>query len=301
MKKLLIASLLVVVLLLLAVNVASANGGPHGDYAAATDACAGCHRAHTAKADKLLKEAGKTYDLCISCHGAAGTGANTNVEDGVYLSSRDDAAGDGNHGAGNTPDNSPLLGGGFVNYKGVAVTSTHDPTGVVSGAWGAGDVRGQMGTIDRALDCASCHDPHGSPNYRILKETINGATVSVAQVDEGASKDYDTANWNTDQSNVCGACHNPYQHAGADTTSGTYTHPVDRNNKAEYMPPEYTVGGVTVSVPLAANNYIVCQTCHLPHGTSAQMAGFADGAGPAGDSALLREDNRGVCQACHKK
>ncbi len=59
------------------------------------------------------------------------------------------------------------------------------------------------------------------------------------------------------------------------------------------------------------NNLVVCQTCHLPHGSSAAMAGFANG-GPTGvdvlpgntnttDSALLRVANRGVCEACHQK
>ena len=27
------------------------------------------------------------------------------------------------------------------------------------------------------MDCATCHDPHGSPNYRILKAVVNGNTV----------------------------------------------------------------------------------------------------------------------------
>ena len=49
-----------------------------------------------------------------------------------------------------------------------------------------------------------------------------------------------------------------------------------------------------------------CRTCHLPHGTAAQMTGITDGAGLPGetsatDSALLRLDNRGVCEVCHQK
>ena len=45
-------------------SIAKANGGPHGDYTTTTDACAGCHRAHTAPAAKLLA-ATSQYDLCI--------------------------------------------------------------------------------------------------------------------------------------------------------------------------------------------------------------------------------------------
>ncbi|MCL4499861.1 MAG: hypothetical protein M1335_06445, partial [Chloroflexi bacterium] len=58
-----------------------------------------------------------------------------------------------------------------------------------------------------------------------------------------------------------------------------------------------------------------CLTCHRAHGTSARMTGFANvsdsfhpqpntgsgGVPPANDSALLRADNRGVCERCHNK
>jgi len=67
-------------------------------------------------------------------------------------------------------------------------------------------------------------------------------------------------------------------------------------------------------LPLAesgTNNTVACQTCHLPHGSSAAMTGIANG-GPTGagtvpgdttatDSALLRLDNRAVCEVCHQK
>ena len=291
MKKTLLIALLVLAMMLFVGGVASANGGPHGDYTATTDACAGCHRAHTASSDNLLM-ADSTYDLCVSCHGATASGANTNVDDGVYVDGRAPSKTD------STPDGASLLGGGFVNYGGNAVTSTHDPTGVDDQAWGAGNERGVLASISDPLDCASCHDPHGSPNYRIIKEEINGVAVTVAQSDEGASKNYSVVSWSAQQSNVCGACHNPYQHATADTTTGTFTHAVDNTYGGSTTFTDSN--GDTVSVDLASG-YIVCQTCHFPHGTSAAMSGYADGAGPAGDSALLREDNRGVCQACHQK
>ncbi|RME44008.1 MAG: hypothetical protein D6796_12330 [Caldilineae bacterium] len=316
MKRLLLVTVVALVIVLAVAGMASANGGPHGGYTPTTDACAGCHRAHTATGPKLLI-ASSTYDLCITCHGSAGAGANTNVEDGFYLSSRDDAAANGDVGAANTPDNSPLLGGGFVNYKGAAVTSSHDPTGVQTDAWGNGVDRGTAAALagGEALSCASCHDPHGSSNYRILKETVNGNAVVVAQVDEGAAKDYDTEQWGAGQSNICAACHQSYHetaaNVGSDNTAwaydygaGTYTHRIDMpfTYGANANPETVGLGGYTL--PLAesgTNNTVVCQTCHLPHGTSATMSGFAAGAGPAGDSALLRLDNRGVCEVCHQK
>jgi len=250
-----------------------------------------------------------TYDLCTSCHGAAGSGANTNVDDGLYLSSRDDLGGDYDHGAANTPDNAALLGGGFANYMGAAVSSTHSPAGATALAWGYGAAaRGATAAMaDGVMTCASCHDPHGSPNYRILNATVNGIAVAVAQVDEGAAKDYDTEQWGTGQSNICAACHGAYHRTaagqGSTLDNGTYTHRVDMayGYGGNVNPETVGLGGFTL--PLAesgTNNTVVCQTCHLPHGTSATMSGLATGPN-TGDSDLLRLDNRGVCQVCHQK
>ena len=321
MKKILFVTALALVLAFALVGMASANGGPHGGYTATTDACAGCHRAHTATGPKLLM-ATSTYALCISCHGSAGSGANTNVEDGFYLSTRDDAAANGNVGATNTPDNALLLGGGFVNYNGVAVTSNHDPSGVSAAAWGNGVDRGVTGALTAGnLTCASCHDPHGSPNYRIIKATVNGNAVAAALVDENAAKDYDTEQWGAGMSGICAACHTSYHetaaNVGSDNTAwtydfgaGTYTHRVDMPyNYGANLNPE-TVGYtdaslVNVKVPLAESGVVggdtvVCNTCHLSHGTSATMAGFATGAGPPGARALLRLHNRGFWESGHQ-
>ena len=303
--------------------VASANGGPHGNYTPTTDACAGCHRAHTAQGPFLLK-ATSTYALCTSCHGAAGSGANTNVDDGKYLSTRDDTLANGNVGAANTPDNSDLLGGGFQTYKGITVTSSHDPTGATTAAWGFGVARGATGNLSTALDCASCHNPHGSTNYRIFNETIEGNAVSVAQVDEGAAKDYDTEQWGAGYNTLCAACHGAYHvtQAGAvsidaaskiasqyGNATSTWAHRVGMSyvygTNANPETVGFSGGGpVTYTLPLAQSgtvDEVVCTTCHIPHGTSAQMTGFAVGQSAAGDSALLRLDNRGVCEVCHQK
>jgi len=64
-----------------------ADGGPHiasinnGSGGVTADSCAGCHRAHTAQALYLLLE--DEPAMCLNCHGAAGTGATTDVETGV--------------------------------------------------------------------------------------------------------------------------------------------------------------------------------------------------------------------------
>ena len=318
MKKFLFVFALAVILTLALAGSASANGGPHGGYTATTDACAGCHRAHTAVGPNLLVQS-STYALCMSCHGSTGTGADTNVQDGFFLSTRSAST----VGTANTTDNAPLLGGGFAFYKTVAVTSSHDATGASGrAAWGNGVNRGVAANItDVQFNCASCHDPHGSANYRIVNATVKGVAVAVAQGDEGAAKDYDTEQWGAGQSNLCAACHGAYHvttaGSGSDAgmvATGGYTHRVDMSYAygANVNPETVGFGGFTL--PLAqtgTNNAVACQTCHLPHGSSAVMTGFANG-GPTGtgvqpgnttatDSALLRLDNRGVCEVCHQK
>ena len=311
MKKLLLVAIVVLGVALATAGVAFADGGPHGGYTPTTDACAGCHRAHTASGPNLLIEA-STYDLCISCHGNAGSGANTNVEDGYYLSTRDNAAADEDVGALETLDNAPLLGGGFVNYLGNPVTSSHDPDGSETAAWGFGVNRGITADLTNGLTCAGCHDPHGSNNYRIMNELINGIAVVSPVVDEGAAKDYDTEQWGAGTSTICAACHGAYHQTaagqGSTDDNGTYTHRIDMPyNYGGNANPEAGWNGF--SLPLAesgAGDNVVCMTCHLPHGTAVQMTGLADSAGLPGetsatDSALLRLDNRGVCEVCHQK
>jgi len=175
------------------VGPAAADNGPHvstavgaGQTALITNAgggrCAGCHRAHTAKAEFLLKATQPA--LCYTCH--AGAGASTNVKDGV-----------------NAFTNAALRGGGFENAKidgagatktmgtvpgahglpiasegvpalpaSAAVTSKHQIDGTTTGTiWGNGAISATVnpGKAGVTLECGSCHDPHGNGNYRILR------------------------------------------------------------------------------------------------------------------------------------
>ncbi len=340
-------------------SIAKANGGPHGDYTTTTDACAGCHRIHTGQTEYLL-QANDEEALCLSCHGAGATGANTNVEDGLFAAINTSST----VGMLSSTVNSPLIAGGFVNYKGSAVTSKHNVGDGITLTWGySGTVAGTVPTRGVAkglksgtLECSSCHNPHGSTNYRLLNTSYNSLGTTVTKVDEGSSKNYTKEHWAPDMGNACDTCHTAY-HAlrtgftygysvntrydptlGITTTTrfavtGTgaapFSHATDRTTSKG--PNLETIGfskgdGITVALPLAdkyyitetlfvptatANTRIVCETCHLVHGSSAAMTGFAAG-GPTGtgsipgmttssDSALLRADNRGVCEACHQK
>lgn len=217
-------------------ETASANGGPHGDYTATTDRCAGCHRAHSALASDFLLKKSDAVTLCTSCHN--GTGSRLDVLDGLKLNANKAARPLWNvtrwevSAADITADiQGTLLGGGFdyvgtsaaqnpvksthmdvtVNAATTAAAATADqPWGFVSdgtrATYAAGGITPGDGTTPKntgqraaatsipALECVSCHDPHGSSNYRILNDTVNGFAVNVkAQVtlgtrvaDEGA-------------------------------------------------------------------------------------------------------------------
>jgi predicted CXXCH cytochrome family protein len=142
--------------------------------------CAGCHRAHTAKAEYLLKVA--QPQLCYSCH-ADGGGASTNVVSGVIMDTAQALRGGGFEKAliGSalaTKDTGVLDSAGRMTTSnqtvpvlanGVTTTSKHLIDGVTAGtAYGNGtDASGAGKSL--TLECGSCHDPHGNGNYRVLR------------------------------------------------------------------------------------------------------------------------------------
>ncbi len=181
---------------------ALADNGPHGGYTSLTDACAGCHRAHTAAAARLLIDT--PIALCFTCHDSASTGADTNVTDGIYLER------DGN------PEfpvegmvNRGLKAGGFQNalidtdrvITTVAVitptTSGHLYDASTGTVWGNGAIGSGPGALNFSLSCVSCHDPHGGGNYRILRPipTGSGAGIPITVTDE-ISKTYTVSSTN---------------------------------------------------------------------------------------------------------
>ena len=206
--------------LFLAAIPASADGGPHiasvnsGSSTLTADSCAGCHRAHTAQGSMLLVESEEA--LCLSCHGAQSAGATTDIETGVqYVSG---AEHDVSAGAGTQLG--ALRSGGFdkaridtgnaarkitSNELGSSddqlakvrvlaspqdVTSAHlnlPENGLTAPgvAWGNGEIgpgdSGPGPTVN--LSCASCHNPHGNGQYRILNPIPDPAGPSVAVKD----------------------------------------------------------------------------------------------------------------------
>mgnify|MGYP002640395656 CR=1 FL=1 len=317
MKKIVIALVITIVFMTVLASTALADNGPHGGYATITDACGGCHRAHTATASKLLLDTG-TYDLCVTCHGTTGSGADTNVLGGIYLQRDSDTEvpleGVANRG---------LKSGGFTNTfmdtdlsgaaASVAMTSSHTPNGTGT-IWGDGALNSGTGTAAFALTCGNCHDPHGQANggtatYRILRPVPTGslsAAVPVTDVADftntytissatgnyfgetyGATLDGQMSDW-------CATCHDRYL-TGED---GGNTDSTDADFAFRHMSDGSTAGTPSAT---SSDNAVGCLDCHVAHGSGASMTNRSNLASLAGDSALLRLDDRGICQSCHNK
>jgi hypothetical protein len=189
-KRLTIVVLAVLAISLLFVGSAFANFGPHGGYVEDTDACAACHRAHTSfssatfqdnqggqRSGLLVSGASSITEFCLACHGQNTPGASTNVVDGIFDAGPSAASGAVVPGTNNgvyTPyatDSTylgALNGGAFANS-----TSTHQMESSNLPMWGSFD-SGASPKIWGLFTCTDCHDPHGSANYRILRDAVNG-------------------------------------------------------------------------------------------------------------------------------
>ena len=174
-------------------DTAFGNFGPHGAFSLDTDACAGCHRAHSAVSPitwldshenthsaLLLSPATTLQEFCYACHGDGAPGAGTNVAQGIFDAGPSGPAGVPVGGSilfiTNSAIDATLNGGGFDTLAGgESVTSIHtmEAGAATDPMWGAGN----SAPSGQNLDCVSCHDPHGSSNYRLLKDIVNGVIV----------------------------------------------------------------------------------------------------------------------------
>ncbi len=328
-------------------SAAIANNGPHGNYSALTDKCAGCHRTHTAGAAKLLIT--DVPALCFTCHGGGASGANTNVVDGRYA-----------------PTGSPLNAGGFTTFQGVGTTSSHSIDRSQQAAWGSdtpwpsstgclgchsdvsgmrwpgaaeffpgvGNQPGQIagaGNVRMALTCTSCHDAHGARSYRLLNnrvmpeaveyqdptlpgyvQVVSNETGGLNPDQPGYVADYTTPRYRDGINSWCASCHYLYLQTQSswafDAFDGKGAQIRYRHSILTTAP---SSAGLTTNLPLQqpagysatqqATDKLGCITCHYAHGTNATVGGYAASVAPSNDSALLRMNNRGVCEDCHKK
>jgi hypothetical protein len=124
--------------------------------------------------------------------------------------------------------------------------------------------------------------PSTAGDYFRRKVPWNGTTGTANDAPNGIS-----ATFTTQISTWCLTCHSRYLSAGWDveTTDAIYKY-------------RHT----------ATNTSRNCITCHVAHGSDAQMSpgGYSatmeypgGAAAPVGDSRLLKVNNRGTCQLCH--
>jgi predicted CXXCH cytochrome family protein len=141
--RLLIAPALAGALLLLGTVPALADGGPHkaglnsGTLGLTADSCAGCHRAHTAQGEYLVRTA-SIEALCLSCHGLAGAGATTDVERGVQFRVAAAEGGPAQDETSSTAVAGALRGGGFVTARigaGSDAASVYRPSRISFPRW----------------------------------------------------------------------------------------------------------------------------------------------------------------------
>lgn len=292
-------------------GTASADAGPHVVEAGATpDKCAGCHRIHTGQNDFLLKDAGTVEQFCYSCHGNGGPGSDLAVQEGSFYGAA--VPGDP-YGGKAVSTTQGLRAGGFESARinttdpgfeniGVlavtqAVTSWHTIDGVTAGTmWGNGAINSGAGP-SYALECTSCHDPHGNGQYRILRPVPqgSGAAVGVNVTDQPAPKVYSTTNYfltgpvaGNQVSNWCSTCHTRYLSSSTTSTGDAIFSNRHRSDGSL---------GTT------------CTKCHAAHGTNADMPGTYSSTVPwpgggvgttdINNSRLLKMDNRGICIKCH--
>lgn len=187
-----------------------------------------------------------------------------------------------------------------VKAAGSPTTSSHAVDGTFGIAWGSDAA---SAGVPIQLRCASCHDPHGNGNYRVLKTLPNSsmATFPVVIADN-ANKVYTTANyWQVEDTNApayianvsawCSTCHTRY--LAAEASAGIPTGGM--GDQYRHTSDGMTQGGKS------------CMQCHVSHGSNARMGassgsvGNPDGTSAPNDSKLLRIDNRGTCQMCHQR
>lgn len=320
MKKYLIALVLgLVIILAFATTVALADNGPHGGFAANTDACAGCHRIHSASVgSNELLVATDPEALCLSCHDNAGTGAYTDVTDGVYKAGGSEGVAGGS-----------LFAGGFENalmataWSGAwpannapaavsrAVTSTHG-VGDPGTVWGSGANNSVNDTL--TLECTSCHDPHGTAgwdlsttpdtrvaSYRLLRwqpSGSNGFTAPATSVNwsGGAFPTNDSAQsgWLVpDNYSTNGG---EWYTIGSQSLNGNNPFAVGDYNNGNADNTYQPLNGSSVTqsyVPAAVNVAYFCAQCHDRYFNNSRMRNDTDfsvycgEAGPSFTSSLL--------------
>jgi predicted CXXCH cytochrome family protein len=240
--------------------------------------CTACHNPHATGRAKLLKDA--RPQLCFSCHPdikdllAAGPHAPAQKDCGachaVHASSRPHLLAEGKM---TGPAVSTLCAG------------CHDLAKLKPGHRGA-----DMGK----LDCASCHNPHGSKGRHLLN---TGAVHPPFQEGCDSCHGEGTA-LNEKEPTLCFMCHDEVEkqvksakvaHKALDSGCTACHTPHDSRYAHLFKGPQTEVCGACHEMKFTRYHGIIgavgCQACHEPHG--------------GGGAKLLKASGNALCLSCH--
>ena len=261
--------------------------------------CSDCHTMHNSAnglpmrydndpnpAPRLLRHA-TTLSLCLFCH------------DGTNLASPDVVA---------PVSYTSNPNGGFFPMQYSQQTGTAHVLGSPNPLTPPG------GTQAMTVVCTTCHDPHGSPNYRNLRTDPAGKGGSVAVMAKqtvlpdgsNPAQVYVPGNvtYKSGISDWCGSCHGQF-HGRSSSQEGTgspwFRHPQDQaissGRHADF--PSWS-GTVVNRVPVqnpnddvvpSTDDQVFCLSCHKAHGSANRAALFFS------DGATVTS----TCQQCHNK
>lgn len=289
---------------------------PHGHYDDQPELCGECHSAHYGKGQRLVTQATINL-LCINCHD--GTGSKYDVLRGVFKAPVSETVYSWAY----------SFAGPYGDIEGRSVseteslTSRHDLTMPIYFATGNNVTNAE--TADAHLSCSSCHDPHGTANFRNLKTkmrtSVDPSTPLIDMEAYAVTKaTQEEVHYVKGAVNFCGSCHSDFiQPAGSGhkavrntaqpgfslslSSTDMYMHPVDIDGNYETktgvtVPKPDNFPGDDIKVPYE-NGKIICQTCHFTHGT--QRQGTHTRRDGYQSTVLKRFDQTVGCEACHNK
>lgn len=289
-----------IVLALFVISAVARIGAAGEWHSGETSRCSDCHTVHNSEegapmrydkeatpAAKLLRHA-SAVSLCVYCHDGSVPGAPDVIAPVTY--SADPA-------------------GGFFPETWATPSGTAHALGTEEPVLPPGGAQAMV------LTCITCHDPHGTASYRILRTDPAGtgsATLAVSAKQKAKSDGtnlaqvYGSANV-VDKAGLsawCGACHGNF-HGRASGEEGTASpwlrHPQDQAlSSSTHVDYTHWLGTVENRVRVqspsdddipSADDQVFCLSCHKAHGSRNRAAlVFAD-ASRLGST----------CEQCHNK
>ncbi len=161
---------------------------PHVDFQTNNTLCGYCHSAHTSSGTRLIKQT-TILELCFMCHD--GTGSAYDVKAGKYF---------------NGERIVPLAAGGYDLALGSTSTHFTDLANYVYGGTGE----------KMNIDCNSCHEPHGSGNFRNIRTMVNNQPVTLRGFVYGPAysqktiSGYEVTTYVYGWEQFCATCHPEY-------------------------------------------------------------------------------------------